>query len=56
MVERRKELDRAYHRKKKMRKLKNKLGTAKDDREREKIVIKIKALSPFALTAPAPRK
>jgi AmiR/NasT family two-component response regulator len=56
MVERRKELDRAYHRKKKMRKLKTKLATVKDDREREKVVIKIKALSPFALTAPVPKK
>jgi hypothetical protein len=48
MVERRKELDRRYQRKKKMKKLKVKLAkTAKDPREREKIVAKIKVISPW---------
>ncbi len=50
MVERRTELKRRYHRKKKMKKLKAKLtkaATTKDGREREKILYKIKCLSPF---------
>jgi hypothetical protein len=50
MVERRTELDRRYHRKKKMKKLKAKLAkanAAKDGREREKILHKIKFLSPW---------
>lgn len=50
MVERRSELKRRYHRKKKMLKLKEKLAkatAAKDGREREKILLKIKGLSPF---------
>jgi len=47
MVERRIELGRRYHRKKKVRKLKRKLATAKNDGEREKVLAKIKALSPF---------
>ena len=46
MVERRIELDRRYHRKEKMRKLKRKLTEAKGE-ERAKILGKIKALSPF---------
>jgi hypothetical protein len=46
MVERRQELTRRYHRKKKMRKLKNKLTTAQGA-DREKILFKIHALSPF---------
>jgi hypothetical protein len=46
MVERRSELKRRYHRKGKMRKLKAKLVTAKDSRERDNILKKIKALSP----------
>jgi hypothetical protein len=46
MVERRKELDRRYHRKKKVLKLKRKLAGAKDGRERENILKKIKLLSP----------
>ncbi len=46
MVERRIELDRRYHRKDKMRKLKKKLGTA-TGADREKILYKIKRLSPF---------
>ena len=52
MVERRMELDRRYHRKKKMRKLKARLAATKDERDREKVTAKIKALSPFALAAP----
>ena len=50
MVERRMELKRRYHRKKKMKKLKLKLAkatTSKDNREREKVLTKIKHLSPF---------
>ena len=50
MVERRSELKRRYHRKKKMKKLKEKLAKAtagKDSREREKILGKIKVLSPW---------
>jgi hypothetical protein len=46
MVERRTELDRRYHRKDKMRKLKRKLTEAKGE-ERTKILAKIHALSPF---------
>ncbi len=45
MVERRKELDFRYTRKKKMKKLKAKLATPGSDRE--KILAKIKRLSPF---------
>jgi hypothetical protein len=47
MVERRSELNRRYHRKKKMRKLKSKLEKAKDAREREQILKKIHILSPW---------
>jgi hypothetical protein len=47
MVERRIELNRRYHRKKKLAKLKTKLATAKEGREREQILQKIKALSPW---------
>jgi hypothetical protein len=47
MVERRIELKRRYHRKQKMRKLKAKLATAKDGREKENILRKIHLLSPF---------
>lgn len=46
MVERRMELKRRYHRKQKMHKLKARLAAAKDDRERDKILVKIRALSP----------
>ena len=46
MVERRIELDRRYHRKAKMRKLKAKLQAA-TGADREKILYKIKRLSPF---------
>ncbi len=47
MVERRMELDRRYHRKKKMFKLKAKLAAAKDDKERQTILDKIKRISPW---------
>ncbi len=47
MVERRIELNRRYHRKKKMAKLKGKLAAAKDNRERETLLAKIHALSPW---------
>ena len=50
MVERRVELDRRYHRKEKMRKLKRKLAEAKGE-DRTKILAKIKALSPLAASA-----
>jgi hypothetical protein len=56
MVERRSELKRRYHRKAKIRKLKARLAAAKDDRMREALVGKIKALSPFAVTTPAAKK
>jgi hypothetical protein len=46
MVERRQELTRRYHRKKKLRKLKNKLATATGS-EREKLLYKIHMLSPW---------
>jgi hypothetical protein len=46
MVERRSELDRRYHRKEKMRKLKKKLRAAKGE-DRDKILGKIKRLSPW---------
>jgi hypothetical protein len=47
MVERRIELRRRYHRKKKLRKLKAKLALATDSRERDKILHKIHRLSPM---------
>lgn len=46
MVERRTELDRRYHRKEKIRKLKRKLAEAKGE-ARDKVLAKIHALSPF---------
>ena len=46
MVERRVELDRRYHRKEKMRKLKKKLQAATGE-DRDKILYKIKRLSPW---------
>ena len=57
MVERRIELNRRYHRKKKLKKLKAKLATAtanKDTRERERILGKIHLLSPW-WKEPAPQ-
>ena len=53
MVERRSELKRRQHRKKKMRKLKARLAAAKDAREREQILQKIHILSPWR-QEPAP--
>lgn len=47
MVERRIELNRRYHRKRKMRKLKARLAAAKDNRDRDNILRKIHALSPW---------
>ena len=47
MGERRIELDRRYQKKKKMTKLKQKLAMAKDNREKEIIVNKIKVISPW---------
>jgi hypothetical protein len=47
MVERRSELKRRYHRRKKMSKLKARLAAAKDQRERELILRKIHILSPW---------
>jgi hypothetical protein len=47
MVERKSELKRRYHRKKKMAKLKAKLAAAKDGREKEAILRKIHILSPW---------
>jgi hypothetical protein len=46
MVERRMELTRRYHRKKKMSKLKLKLAGAANESERQKILGKILSLSP----------
>src|SRR5262249_38083477 len=46
MVERRIELDRRYHRKKKMHKLKAKLAAAGTESDRQKILAKIWRLSP----------
>ena len=54
MVERKIELGRRYHRKKKIPKLKRKLAAAKTDGDREKIMMKIRSLSPF--WAPAEKK
>jgi hypothetical protein len=53
MVERRMELKRRYHRKKKLRKLKSKLATAKEGREKEHILRKIHILSPWWTEAEA---
>ncbi|HZT82787.1 MAG TPA: DUF6800 family protein [Gemmataceae bacterium] len=47
MVERRSELNRRYHRKQKMAKLKAKLAAAKDQREREAIIKRIHKISPW---------
>jgi len=46
MVERKMELKRRYHRKKKMTKLKAKLETAAGP-DREKVLYKIRCISPF---------
>jgi len=55
MVERRIELDRRYSRKKKMKKLKAKLETTSGP-EREKVLYKIRRLSPFWTEPPAEGK
>ncbi|MCI0460742.1 MAG: hypothetical protein L0Z62_27640 [Gemmataceae bacterium] len=47
MVERRSELKRRWHRRKKLFKLKAKLAAARDGREKEQILKKIHALSPW---------
>jgi len=53
MVERKKELKRRYHRKAKMTKLKARLATAKDQREKDAILQKIRILSPWWVEAAA---
>ena len=55
MVERRVELNRRYHRKQKMAKLKSKLAAAKSGGEKDVILKKIHILSPW-WTEPAPAK
>jgi hypothetical protein len=55
MVERKMELKRRYHRKGKMPKLKAKLAAAKNDADRDKILAKIRAISPFWVE-PEPKK
>jgi hypothetical protein len=52
MVERRIELNRRYHRKKKLAKLKAKLASAKSGHEKEQILKKIHAISPWWTEAP----
>ncbi len=47
MVERRKELDARYQRKKKLAKLKKKLAAAKDNREKDTVLKKIHKISPW---------
>jgi hypothetical protein len=47
MVERRSELNRRYHRKKKMAKLKARLAKAADAKDRDTIIKKILRISPF---------
>ena len=54
MVERRIELDRRYARKKKVKKIKEKLETATGE-AREKLLYKMRRLSPF-WTPPAPEE
>ncbi len=56
MVERRIELDRRYQRKKKMKKLKTRLATTKDEKVREATLLKIKRISPmWTETKPEPK-
>jgi hypothetical protein len=55
MVERKMELKRRYHRKKKMAKLKAKYAAAKEGREKEHILQKIRALSPMWNPASLPK-
>jgi hypothetical protein len=47
MVERKSELKRRYHRRKKLAKLKKKLAAAKDGREKEAVLKKIQVVSPW---------
>ncbi len=47
MVERRKELNQRYQRKKKLAKLKAKLSAAKDGRDKDTILKKIHIISPW---------
>ena len=47
MVERKIELKRRYHRKEKMRKLKAKLAIAKEGREKDGVLQKIRRISPL---------
>lgn len=47
MVERRKELDRRYQRKRKLKKLKTRLAKSKDEKVREATMLKIKRISPM---------
>jgi hypothetical protein len=47
MVERKSELKRRQHRRKKLFKLKARLATAKEGREREQVLLKIHNLSPW---------
>jgi hypothetical protein len=53
MVERRSELNRRYQRKKKMAKLKARLATIKDGRERDNLIKKILRISPWWTEAKA---
>jgi hypothetical protein len=53
MVERRSELKRRQARKKKMFKLKAKLATAKEGREKDLVLQKIRAISPWWQELPA---
>jgi len=54
MVERRRELDRRYQRKKKLLKYKKRLEMAKDDREKQVILDKIRIISPWWVPTTAP--
>ena len=56
MVERRSELTRRYHRKKKMHKLKAKLARSTSESDRQTIIAKIKRLSPDWKPTPAGAK
>ncbi len=53
MVERKKELKRRYHRKKKMRKLKTKLAKSTSEADKQTIIGKIQRLSPDWKPVPA---
>ncbi len=51
MIERKSELKRRYHRKKKLAKLKAKLAKTKDGRDKENILRKLHLISPLVLAA-----